>query len=79
MARHVPDHDEGDERHQPLAIRIAKLYATRMIKSFQHKGLRKFFKGSLHGHWTIPVNGNWRLTFTFDGEDAILVDYQDYH
>jgi proteic killer suppression protein len=24
------------------------------------------------------VNGNWRLTFTFDGEDAILVDYQDY-
>lgn len=22
---------------------------------------------------------NWRLTFTFDGKDAILVDYQDYH
>jgi plasmid maintenance system killer protein len=20
-----------------------------------------------------------RMTFTFDGEDAILVDYQDYH
>lgn len=30
-------------------------------------------------HWSIWVNGNWRLTFTFDGEDAILVDYQDYH
>jgi toxin HigB-1 len=29
--------------------------------------------------WSIWVNGNWRLTFTFDGEDAILVDYQDYH
>ena len=25
------------------------------------------------------VNGNWRLTFTFEGEDAVLVDYQDYH
>lgn len=24
-------------------------------------------------------NGNWRRTFTFEGEDAILVDYQDYH
>jgi len=21
----------------------------------------------------------WRLTFTFEGEDAVLVDYQDYH
>jgi proteic killer suppression protein len=29
--------------------------------------------------WSIWVNGNWRLTFMFDGEDAILVDYQDYH
>jgi proteic killer suppression protein len=29
--------------------------------------------------WSIWVNGNWRLTFTFEGEDAILVDYQDYH
>ena len=29
--------------------------------------------------WSIWVNGNWRLTFTFDGEDAILVDYRDYH
>jgi proteic killer suppression protein len=35
--------------------------------------------GSLAGHWSIEVNGNWRLTFTFEGEDAILVDYQDYH
>lgn len=30
-------------------------------------------------HWSIWVNGNWRMTFTFDGEDAILVDYRDYH
>jgi proteic killer suppression protein len=31
------------------------------------------------GHWSIWVNGNWRLIFTFVGEDAVLVDYQDYH
>jgi proteic killer suppression protein len=36
-------------------------------------------KGELVDHWTVKVNGNWRLTFTFEGEDAILVDYQDYH
>jgi len=31
------------------------------------------------GHWSIWVNGNWRLTFDFEGEDAVLIDYQDYH
>lgn len=35
--------------------------------------------GSLAAHWAVSVNGNWRITFRFDGEDAILVDYQDYH
>ena len=33
----------------------------------------------LKAHWSVWVNGNWRLTFTFEGEDAVLVDYQDYH
>ena len=36
-------------------------------------------KGALSGHWSVWVSGNWRLTFTFVGEDAELVDYQDYH
>ena len=36
-------------------------------------------KGDLKGHWSVSVSGNWRLTFSFEGEDAILVDYQDYH
>ena len=35
--------------------------------------------GKLRGHWAVSVSGNWRLTFAFEGEDAILVDYQDYH
>jgi len=35
--------------------------------------------GKLENHWAVDVRGNWRLTFAFDGEDAVLVDYQDYH
>ena len=35
--------------------------------------------GNLEGHWAVRVSGSWRLTFTFEGKDAILVDYQDYH
>ena len=36
-------------------------------------------KGDLAGHWSVRVSGNWRLTFSFESEDVVLVDYQDYH
>lgn len=36
-------------------------------------------RGDLEGHWSVDVSGNWRLTFAFEGEDAVLVDYHDYH
>lgn len=36
-------------------------------------------KGKLKDHWAVSVSGNWRLTFTFENGDAVLVDYQDYH
>ena len=29
--------------------------------------------------WAVTVNGNWRVTFYFEGQDAYLVDYLDYH
>lgn len=35
--------------------------------------------GDLQDHWAIDVGGNWRLTFSFEAEDAVMVDYQDYH
>lgn len=35
-------------------------------------------KGDFKGHYSVTVNGNWRMTFTFEGTDAVLVDYQDY-
>jgi len=36
-------------------------------------------EGELKHHWSVRVNGNWRMTFRFEGDDAILVDYRDYH
>ncbi|RLA02491.1 MAG: peptidase [Gammaproteobacteria bacterium] len=92
-----------------------------MIKSFRHKGLKRFFehgskagiqaghadklsrqltalneavnaddmdqpgwnlhplRGDLADHLSVKVSGNWRITFTFEDGDAVLVDYQDYH
>ncbi|MFU8789109.1 MAG: type II toxin-antitoxin system RelE/ParE family toxin [Methylobacter sp.] len=34
---------------------------------------------NLAGHYAVTVNGNWRITFSFDGDDVELVDYLDYH
>jgi proteic killer suppression protein len=31
------------------------------------------------GHWSVWVDENFRLTFTFEATDAALVDYLDYH
>ena len=36
-------------------------------------------QGDLAGHWSVRVSGNWRMTFRFEGTDAVLVDYRDYH
>ena len=35
--------------------------------------------GADTGIWSVSVNGNWRVTFRFIGEDATVVDYRDYH
>ncbi len=36
-------------------------------------------KGNKKEIWAVTVNGNWRMTFYFEGQDAYLVDYLDYH
>ena len=36
-------------------------------------------QGKPAGRYAITVNGNWRMTFKFEGEDAVFVDYVDYH
>jgi toxin HigB-1 len=35
--------------------------------------------GKEEGTWSVWVNGNWRVTFQFERENIILVDYRDYH
>jgi proteic killer suppression protein len=36
-------------------------------------------QGTRKGRWAVAVSGNLRLTFAFDGEDAIDIDLEDYH
>ena len=36
-------------------------------------------KGKRADTWSVTVSGNWRLTFTFEGDDGFDVDLEDYH
>ena len=63
-----------------LNIRLTTLNKARVPADMAAPGWDLHaLRGDLRGHRSVKVNGNWRLTFRFDGEDAILVDYQDYH
>jgi proteic killer suppression protein len=36
-------------------------------------------KGDRKGTYSVSVSENWRITFRFDGENAVDVDLEDYH
>lgn len=36
-------------------------------------------KGALEGRYAVWVTGNYRVTFGWDGEEAVDVDLEDYH
>ena len=63
-----------------LRLQLGKLDTAKGPKDMLLPGWKLHpLGGNLKDHWSVWVNGNWRMTFTFDGDDAILVDYQDYH
>ncbi len=36
-------------------------------------------KGKYKGFFSVWISGNWRVTFKFEGVDAVEIDYVDYH
>jgi len=36
-------------------------------------------QGNRKGTYAVAVSGNWRITFKFEGGDAIDVNLEDYH
>lgn len=68
------------QHERRLRLMLSRLDDAREPKDMDAPGWKIHrLKGDLEDHWAVSVSGNWRLTFTFEGEDAILVDYQDYH
>ena len=72
----------GIQPHHAERLRrqLAKLDTSSGPQDMDVPGWRLHpLSSDLAGHWSVWVNGNWRMTFAFDGQDAVLVDYQDYH
>jgi toxin HigB-1 len=69
-----PDHASKLQR-QLARLDEAKSPQDMNVPGWKLHGL----EGRLVGHYAVTVNGNWRITFKFEGTDAVLVDYQDYH
>jgi proteic killer suppression protein len=63
-----------------LRLILGRLDASRDPRDMDLPGLKLHpLTGNQDGIWSVWVNGNWRVTFRFDGPDVILVDYLDYH
>lgn len=69
-----PDHAPRLQRVLGLLDAASAVEQLRVPGSDLHR-----LSGTLEGHWSMKVNGNWRIVFRFDAGDVELVDYLDYH
>jgi proteic killer suppression protein len=63
-----------------LRLILGRLHAATTPKDMDLPGLRLHeLIGNRSGTWSVTVSGNSRVTFIFVGEDAEVVNYEDYH
>ena len=68
------------EHVERLRLVLGRLATAVSAHDMDLPGLRLHsLKGRLKGRWSVTVSGNWRVTFSFLGKDAVQVDYEDYH
>jgi proteic killer suppression protein len=63
-----------------LRVILGRLHASTTPQDMDLPGLNLHeLTGNRKGIWSVKVSGNWRVTFKFQGEDAYIVNYEDYH
>jgi len=70
----IQPHHAARLRRQLIRLDVAENASDMNIPGWHLHAL----SGALAHHYSVWVNGNWRLTFTFENKNAVLVDYQDY-
>jgi proteic killer suppression protein len=59
---------------------LARLDGAMMPEDLNLPGYRFHgLKGKDKGRYAVDASGNWRITFAWDGRNAIDVDLEDYH
>jgi len=68
------------DHEKRIRLILARLNASTSPRDMNLPGLRLHeLTGDRQRTWSVSVSGNWRITFRFEGEDAVVVDYEDYH
>ncbi len=63
-----------------LQLILALLDAAVVVKDMDAPGLSLHgLKGKKKDIWAVTVQANWRVTFRFQGGNAEIVNYEDYH
>ena len=65
---------------QRVELILARLDAAKTPEHMNLPGLYfHALKGAEKGRYSVRVTGNFRMTFGWDGKDAVDVDLEDYH
>jgi toxin HigB-1 len=68
------------QKPERIARLLKALAAATRARAMDLPGLRfHALKGGDKGRYAVWASENWRLTFGWDGTDAVDVDLEDYH
>ena len=82
--RRLVEQGDGSKLSVPNVRRVetilARLDAAMVPEDLNLPGYRFHgLKGKDKGRYAVDASGNWRITFGWDGRNAIDVDLEDYH
>ena len=70
----------ADEYVRRRAWKDARLEASQSPQDLVLPGLNLHpLKGVFKGYWAVSVSENWRVIFRFEDNNAVDVNYLDYH
>jgi proteic killer suppression protein len=69
------------ELHRKTQVKLARVGAATSIQDFKEiKGNRfETLKGDRKGQYSIRINDQYRICFTWEEENALDVEISDYH
>lgn len=82
--RHLAERGDASKLSVPNIRRVetilARLDAAMEARDMDLPGYRFHgLKGRDKRRYAVDASGNWRITFGWDGKDAVDVELEDYH